>query len=334
MIAPLDWPAVVQEAIARRKAEKLTQRKLASLAGVSPPTITSFERGELTLRLESAFAILSVLGLVERTQPAEGLSGFLQTTRRRFTELTTELPENAPARQPMGHMEAAYSLEPQAVSTLGELLNTLPKVGEGDTGWPPFWVPTRRGLRPVTRDGGVECWLGDPGIDLVFGDAAHSDFWRVEPSGRAYLRRGYQEDSDTQDPGLIFDLTLPIWRAAELLRHAARLATALDRSEAALSLHLRYTGLQGRELVAWASPRRRSLVPGSRRAVTDQVQTALTTNASWVDRDLDQLVHMLLVPLYKRFDGFDLDPALTREEVAAFLSAAEKRHRDLGSRHP
>ena len=56
----MDWRALVDEAIRRRKAEKLTQREHAALASVSIPTIVSFDRGEESLTLTKAFAILRV----------------------------------------------------------------------------------------------------------------------------------------------------------------------------------------------------------------------------------------------------------------------------------
>jgi transcriptional regulator with XRE-family HTH domain len=49
---------------------KLTQRKLAVVAGVSLPTVVKFEAGE-DLRLSSALAILRVLEMVPR--PVEGV---------------------------------------------------------------------------------------------------------------------------------------------------------------------------------------------------------------------------------------------------------------------
>ena len=64
-ITPLNWTALVAEAIRRRKAEKLTQREHAALASVSIPTIVAFDRGEKTLTLAKAFDILRVVGLVE-----------------------------------------------------------------------------------------------------------------------------------------------------------------------------------------------------------------------------------------------------------------------------
>ncbi len=50
----LNWQSFVQKAIKRRKEQKLTQEQLAVLAGVSKPTLNSFEQGKTTIRLDSA----------------------------------------------------------------------------------------------------------------------------------------------------------------------------------------------------------------------------------------------------------------------------------------
>jgi transcriptional regulator with XRE-family HTH domain len=60
----LDWPELVKEAIKRRKEQKLTQKQLAILAGVSSPTLNSFEQGKNNITLNSAFKILDSLGLL------------------------------------------------------------------------------------------------------------------------------------------------------------------------------------------------------------------------------------------------------------------------------
>lgn len=60
----LDWEELVEEAIRRRKQQKLTQKALAVLAGVSGPTVNSFEQGKTSITLESAFKILRCLGLL------------------------------------------------------------------------------------------------------------------------------------------------------------------------------------------------------------------------------------------------------------------------------
>lgn len=59
----LDWPELVNEAIKRRKQQKLTQKQLAILAGVSGPTVNSFEQKKTSVTLESCLKILRCLGL-------------------------------------------------------------------------------------------------------------------------------------------------------------------------------------------------------------------------------------------------------------------------------
>jgi transcriptional regulator with XRE-family HTH domain len=65
----LNWPVLVEEAKRRRKAQQLTQRRLAAIAGVSTPTLSRFESGNRNIELASALAILGALGLVEQPGP-------------------------------------------------------------------------------------------------------------------------------------------------------------------------------------------------------------------------------------------------------------------------
>ncbi len=60
----LNWAAFVEEAVKRRKASHLTQQQVAVLAGLSKPTVVRFEKKEQTITLNSAFAILKLLGLL------------------------------------------------------------------------------------------------------------------------------------------------------------------------------------------------------------------------------------------------------------------------------
>ncbi|CUS39980.1 helix-turn-helix transcriptional regulator [Candidatus Nitrospira nitrificans] len=59
----LDWQGLVEEAVRRRKEQKLSQKKLAVLAGVSGPTVNAFEQQRTTITLESALKILRCLGM-------------------------------------------------------------------------------------------------------------------------------------------------------------------------------------------------------------------------------------------------------------------------------
>jgi len=62
----INWPAIVEEAKQRRKAQKLTQARLATLAEVSTPTVSNFESGTETIELATALKILGVLGMVDK----------------------------------------------------------------------------------------------------------------------------------------------------------------------------------------------------------------------------------------------------------------------------
>ncbi len=59
----LNWQSFVQEAVKRRKEQKLTQEQLAILAEVSKPTLNRFEQGMTNIKLDSALKILKMLGL-------------------------------------------------------------------------------------------------------------------------------------------------------------------------------------------------------------------------------------------------------------------------------
>ncbi len=62
----INWPATVEEAKQRRKSQKLTQQRLATLAGVSTPTISRFESDGKDIQLSSALNILGVLGMTDQ----------------------------------------------------------------------------------------------------------------------------------------------------------------------------------------------------------------------------------------------------------------------------
>jgi len=62
---PLDWPSLVNEAIHRRKEQRLTQKDLAIIAKVSKPTVVKFETQSGNITLDTVFAILHALGLLK-----------------------------------------------------------------------------------------------------------------------------------------------------------------------------------------------------------------------------------------------------------------------------
>lgn len=62
----LNWQNFVEEAVKRRKEQRITQEQFALLVGLSKPTVNAFEQGKTNIKLDSALKILNALGLVER----------------------------------------------------------------------------------------------------------------------------------------------------------------------------------------------------------------------------------------------------------------------------
>lgn len=319
---PLDWRALVDESIRRRKAEGLTQKDLAALAGVSPPTVIAFERGEINLRLERVFAILDAVGLIVQPGAPDSLAAFMHAARKRWDSLVAALDVDDPVRQPFGHSEQAYRIvgleDLPALGGLRDILRHMPNT----SGWTPFWVPTKESIKPVIRDGLIECWMGGA-TDRTFTDAAHSDFWQISRDGSAYLQRGYQEDGRDIDQGTIFDLTLPIWRTAEVLLHASLLANELGGGgRTVIQYSARYTGLEGRELLAWAQPRNRYDLGDRRIARSSRADIVIETSSSEIEINLASVTHRVLTGLYERFDGYDLPLPLVQNQIAELMGSS------------
>lgn len=203
--------------------------------------------------------------------------------------------------------------------SLGDLLDTLGQVRGHETGWPPWWVPTRSDIAPHPYEGSIECWLMENG-----GDPAHADSWRASPSGRMFLVRAHQEDSpenERYEPGTVFDLTLPVWRAGEILLHANRLAAALhggDAGDSEVHVKMRWTGLKGRELVTWAQPLIH--LREGRMCHQEEVESELLIRALDIPDQLPELVAQLTRPLYQVFDFFEPPAQMFHEQLSRMRS--------------
>lgn len=324
-IAPLNWRALVSEAIRRRKSEKLTQREHAALASVSIPTIVAFDRGERTLTLSKAFDILRVVGLIEETNEEGPQELFVRDAYARWKKLVSPLPEDSPGRFPDGSYRIDYALEGNLKDVqLSELREMLLRIELRNTGWPMFWGSKRSENAPKEVDGVLESWLSPLRTDGLFRDPAHCDFWRAAPSGRAFLLRGYQEDSDeTQTKRTIFDPTLAVWRLSEGLLHASRFAKELALDEisynaAKIRYRALYIGLTGRSLTTRANPGVPLIEEGSR-ARGDEAILESIVPAQSVEAELPKYVAPLIEPLFKRFDVVHLSSTFILNEVGRFM---------------
>lgn len=324
-VTPLDWEALVAEALKRRKAEKLTQREHAALAGVSVPTIVAFDRGERSLSLGKAFDILRVVGLIEEVGEIGAHQRFVQEAHERWRSLTATLSAQSPARFAHGYYRIDYALEGDLkVPELPQLQALIAKAAIRHSGWPMFVSLNRPELAPYEVDGVIECWIKpqEAGVDRIGReDPAHCDFWRAAPEGRMFLMRGYQEDSLEEEavpPGTMIDPTLPVWRIGEGLLHASRMAALLRRGktgEINIKFRALYRGLTGRSL---RSLRRAMLWEDSLAAKSDEAVLETEVTTSQIEADLAGAVYPLAASLFERFGVPSLPPAFVEAQIAQF----------------
>lgn len=305
----------------------MTQREHAALASVSVPTIAGFDRGETTLTLAKAFDILRVVGLIDEAAEDGAQDGFVRQAFARWRALTEALPNDSPARFSHGWYRFDYCVDGDLRAvTLTEFEQILRKAVTRHTGWPVFWVPDRAEMAPKEIDGTIECWLApeSSGVQRLFEDPAHCDFWRAAPSGRLFLIRGNQEDSqETFQPGTILDTTLPIWRMGEALLHAERLASLLRKAEnTPLTVRFRamYSGLSGRVLRSWASPLSDLIVEGHA-ARSDEAVLEIEVPAKNIEGHLAEHLFPLVSSLYERFGVTGLSISRVKTEVDRLLSS-------------
>jgi hypothetical protein len=234
-----------------------------------------------------------------------------KSTTRWESLLQEKLANEKPSRYSHGVWTAAYSIigNIKRISA-SDLLDILRKVQGRETGWPPWWVPTRTELAPYSFDGLVECWMKDTSMR----DAAHSDFWRASAEGLMFLLRGYQEDSEAPyPPGTMFDLTLPIWRIGECLLHAERLAAELTDKPASVRFHVTWTGLEGRILKSWVKNR---FMLEDRTCRQKNVNSEIIVTADRISATLPETVSKITQPLYEAFEFFEPSLQLVNEELS------------------
>ncbi|MGH6651084.1 MAG: helix-turn-helix domain-containing protein [Sphingopyxis sp.] len=294
----LNWPSLVDEAIRRRKAEGLSQRALAALAGVSVPTVNAFEKGSTKLRFDGVVAILTALGLYDAPADPAGVDALVASSRA-AAEARSPLPS-------FGYTEFAFALESEARAAIA--------------------VPLLKGVAAdydLLTDAAGEVSFESRQNALLFEAAGAEPLRRFElkASGQAYLLRAYSEDAPPSlHHGKLFDVSLPILRAAAFLRAAAAVArTAGGDEKARLSIRFRFAGLAGRTLVAWVDPLLQVDAGGVARS--DVIELAAENTVERIETDLAALIAELLAPLYGRFEGF----VLSAEFVAAQLGISAQR---------
>jgi len=132
------------------------------------------------------------------------------------------------------------------------------------TGW-PAWINsqgfTNLETRPYVKKGGWEALIANE----HYADKNAIDFWRIEPTGRFYVLRTFEDDTAFSllnrngKPGELLDFLLLISRTAEILGTGKAFAEAFGANlkNTKLEFAFRLTGLKGRTICCWVEPGRR-----------------------------------------------------------------------------
>ena len=193
------------------------------------------------------------------------------------------------------------------------LRDLLRRLEGNDTGWPQWLVIDHDPVAPrVVDDNQIEAWFGESERH----DGSVADYWRVTPFGWFYSRRGYDSDFVTgTQPAMSFDVHTPIWRLAEAVRHAERMAEAFGGVER-VDFVVDWNGLEGRVLTARPS----AALHGDRRAGRDTAHVELGATPSELGTNLQEIILDLAKPLYWSFDFFELAPQVVIQEVTRMLT--------------
>jgi Putative DNA-binding domain len=231
------------------------------------------------------------------------------------------LPADAVARTPLGRYEMCFAF--QGAQPASSLTNLRRRIDEAHrvklTGWPTFLVMTRQEMAPYASDGGVEAWMGQPGIDRYLGeDAAHSNYWRILPTGMLYTATGYDEDGapGRADPGTAFDLILPVWRVGDALLYARRLAATFEGVESIVTW-VRWSGLSGRSLRVMSGNRMQ--MSYDRLSRTPEVESSMTIMTQQIDDNLPEVLQALLAPVYELFEFYELPRQIVDQELERLM---------------
>lgn len=226
--------------------------------------------------------------------------------------------DGVPTVYDSGAWSVSYWL-PEATLPLRELQEALTVVEGDESGWPVWWVPTRDGIRPELRNGALECWFRDDATR----NYGHSDFWRATPDLKLFLLRGYQEDGITGNPGSALDPVLSVWRTAEALLHAGRMARHVNAEKIDFLAH--WEGLEGREIKALTSDRW-DFAP-NQIAHDDNRAVFVHLTPEEIDQDLPSVVRSIVRDLFEVFDLFDPPGSLYTTEIRAMLNRKKSRVR-------
>jgi hypothetical protein len=189
-------------------------------------------------------------------------------------------------------------------------LNLLDSSNPGYTGW-PVWLDSRGFKKKESRSyifqGAWEAFICDLSTESGWKDL---DFWRLDPSGKFYLRRALQDDlSESErapEPTKQLDFGLVILRTAEAIAVALGFARAMGCpiETTSISFVFRWTKMKGRELSSWANIDRH--IPRGNIAYQDDITSQVIVPLETPSSAIAEYVYLITKPVFEVFNGVEI----------------------------
>lgn len=149
------------------------------------------------------------------------------------------------------------------------------------------------------------------------------DFWRIDPVGKFYHRRGFIDDLNINgpypEPNTLLDPDVQMAYVAEAFVVGQAFAKAMNyRKEPKLDFSFRWSGLKNRSLVSWLNPNRiflQQLTASDDGVIADSFLPVDAAPSS-----IFQYVFEVTKPLFQAFDGHEFKSGYVESVVNRFLA--------------
>lgn len=292
-----DWAQIMEICFDNREAD-IGRFFRRHLSGLTPDAVQNI-----------AAALFK--GVKSTPTTRERLDQFLADCSERFLQVRSEKGAQLPDH---GEWEVALLLSSDAVpshSASQDFLRLIDTSNPQYVGWPIFLVSSNYrdpNMRPYHNNGAWEEFIfQDPTVVQRWGMNRLCDFVILNPQGRFYHRRTFQEDASTAPnapgPLEILDFVLPVFRTTEAIAVGLSIGKAMGFApeKTLLSFAFRWTKLRGRRLVSW-NPARHfwEKGPAYQDAITTHVDIPLDAPLSVISEFVERAVQ----PLFNIFDGY------------------------------
>ena len=185
-----------------------------------------------------------------------------------------------------------------------DFLELLDRSNPRYTGW-PVWVNSSNFSDSKSRPSVIDnAWEA-----LIV--SSELDFWRIYPDGKFFLLRVLEDDKEenlsyTKLSCTKLEFCLAILRTAEAISTVIEFAKAMgyDQENTSILFGLKWTNLKGRELSAWANPRRYIIEKWSAEQNEFYHEFEIDLNTS--NATISQNLYSTINKLFNLFGGFEI----------------------------